>query len=108
MSVPESMKTKAEEALTSDARAAGEDSGSVPRTRMPGRLAREGEPLRFDMEKLLLLGVFLLGLLPFWWAAQPAFVLPNNDYYSFERAAQSLAAFELPQSLKRGPTDMST
>lgn len=46
----------------------------------------------------------LLAGLALWWLALPeAFHLPNNDYYSFERAARSFAAFELPESFKRTP-----
>jgi hypothetical protein len=46
----------------------------------------------------------LLAGLALWWLALPeAFHLPNNDYYSFERAARSFAAFELPADFKRTP-----
>ncbi len=61
----------------------------------PGRQA----PIR---ERWLLLAL-LAGLVAWWWALPDPFYLPNNDYYSFERTARSLAAFELPESFKRLP-----
>jgi hypothetical protein len=39
-----------------------------------------------------------------YWAVQwHPFQLPNNDYYSFEQTARSLARFELPDDFKRLP-----
>jgi hypothetical protein len=38
-----------------------------------------------------------------WSAEYRPFVFPNNDFYSFRRAAWSFEAGELPRSLKRGP-----
>jgi hypothetical protein len=39
-----------------------------------------------------------------YWAVQyHPFLLPNNDYYSFELVAQSFGSFELPRSFKRLP-----
>jgi hypothetical protein len=48
----------------------------------------------------LVLGLALGGL---WIAQYRPFAFPNNDFYSFRRAAWSLEAGELPRSLKRGP-----
>lgn len=46
----------------------------------------------------------LCAMLAGFWAAQyQPFLLPNNDWYSFERAAKSFAAFELPKETKRMP-----
>jgi len=45
----------------------------------------------------------LLALAALWIAQYRPFVFPNNDFYSFRRAAWSLEAGELPRSLKRGP-----
>jgi hypothetical protein len=45
----------------------------------------------------------LLALAALWIAQYQPFVFPNNDFYSFRRAAWSLEAGELPRSLKRGP-----
>jgi hypothetical protein len=45
----------------------------------------------------------LLALALLWAAQYRPFVFPNNDFYSFRRAAWSLGAGELPKSLKRGP-----
>ena len=44
-----------------------------------------------------------LALAALWIVQYRPFVFPNNDFYSFRRAAWSLAAGELPRSLKRGP-----
>jgi hypothetical protein len=48
----------------------------------------------------LVLGLALAAL---WSAQYRPFVFPNNDFYSFRRAAWSFEAGELPRSLKRGP-----
>jgi len=46
----------------------------------------------------------LCAALAAYWAAQyHPFVLPNNDYPSFERTAESLAALELPKDFQRMP-----
>ena len=50
-----------------------------------------------------LLGILCLGTVAYWSVQYHPFVLPNNDYHSFERAAQSLASGELPAKFKRGP-----
>ena len=42
-------------------------------------------------------------VLIYWGLQYHPFVLPNNDYYSFERTARSFSAFELPRSFKRMP-----
>ncbi len=50
------------------------------------------------------LPLVLAGALAALWAVQfHPFTFPNNDFYSFRRTARSLAAGELPRSLKRGP-----
>jgi hypothetical protein len=41
--------------------------------------------------------------LGFWAAQWRPFLLPNNDYYSFERAAKSFASGALPRETKRMP-----
>jgi hypothetical protein len=50
-------------------------------------------------------GIALLALvtLGFFGAQWQPFLLPNNDWYSFERAAKSFAAGELPRETKRMP-----
>lgn len=48
-------------------------------------------------------GGALLALGVLWFQGFEPFAFPNNDYFSFERAAQSLAAGEWPDSFKRGP-----
>jgi hypothetical protein len=50
-----------------------------------------------------LVGLLCLGTLAYWSVQYQPFVLPNNDYYSFERAAESVASGELPAKFKRGP-----
>jgi hypothetical protein len=50
-----------------------------------------------------LLGLLVAALLSAWAFQYHPFLLPNNDYYSFERAARSLAAGELPANFKRMP-----
>ena len=61
------------------------------------------ESARPDRADALLLGLLALGVLVYWAFYYQPFVLPNNDWYSFERAAQSLSDGELPKSLKRMP-----
>jgi len=39
----------------------------------------------------------------YWSVQYHPFVLPNNDYHSFERAAKALGSGELPRSFKRAP-----
>lgn len=53
-------------------------------------------------ERWLLLGL-VVGLCLWWMALPQPFHLPNNDYYSFERTARSLADLSLPASFKRMP-----
>lgn len=48
-------------------------------------------------------GAALLALGVLWLQLFEPFAFPNNDYFSFERAAQSFAAGEWPASFKRGP-----
>jgi len=50
-----------------------------------------------------LVGLLCLGALAYWAVQYQPFVLPNDDYHSFERTAKSLASGELPASFKRGP-----
>jgi hypothetical protein len=45
----------------------------------------------------------LLALAGLWAAQYQPFVFPNNDFYSFRRAALALGEGSLPRSLKRGP-----
>lgn|GEM_PF-2343017 len=67
-------------------------------------VAGGGAPARRRSPGGAALVVALLAGLAALWAAQfHPFVFPNNDFYSFRRAALSLAAGELPRSLKRGP-----
>ncbi len=62
--------------------------------------SREPGPEPFERHLLVLLCAAVLG----YWAFQfQPFVLPNNDYHSFERTARSFAFFELPTSFKRMP-----
>jgi hypothetical protein len=56
-----------------------------------------------DVVELALPVAVTFGLALLWAGQFHPFVFPNNDFYSFERAAESLAAGELPRSLKRGP-----
>lgn len=41
--------------------------------------------------------------LAYWSVQYKPFLLPNNDWYSFERTAQSVGRFELPAEFKRMP-----
>ncbi len=49
------------------------------------------------------LALLCVALLAIWALEYQPFALPNNDWYSFERTAQSFAAGELPASYKRMP-----
>jgi len=51
----------------------------------------------------LLFGLLCLGTVVYWSVQYHPFVLPNNDYYSFERVAKSLGSGELPRSFQRAP-----
>jgi hypothetical protein len=51
----------------------------------------------------LLFGLLCLAAVACWSVQYHPFVLPNNDYYSFERAAQALGSGDLPGSFKRTP-----
>lgn len=51
----------------------------------------------------LLLGLLCLGTVAYWSVQYHPFVLPNNDYYSFERVAKAFGDGELPKSFKRAP-----
>jgi len=64
-----------------------------------GEESRLGQVVRGRALRLVL----LLGLAVLWASQYRPFVFPNNDFYSFRRAAWSLQAGELPRSLKRGP-----
>ncbi len=66
-----------------------------PTDRPPHRTA-----VRWDW---LLFGLLCLGTVAYWSLQYHPFVLPNNDYYSFERVATSLGSGELPRSFKRTP-----
>ncbi len=59
-----------------------------------------GAALRGERFALLFLCALTLAA---WVVQYHPFLLPNNDYYSFERLARSLAAFELPGEYKRLP-----
>jgi hypothetical protein len=50
-----------------------------------------------------LFALLCAGLIGYWALQYQPFVLPNNDFPSFERTAESLAALELPQSYQRMP-----
>lgn len=54
------------------------------------------------VERLLALGL-ALGCVAYWAAQWQPFVLPNNDYYSFERLAREIASGSFPSSFKRMP-----
>ena len=45
----------------------------------------------------------MLGMLAFWSREPQPFYMPNNDYFSFERLAQNLAAWRWPSDFKRMP-----
>jgi hypothetical protein len=60
------------------------------------------DPARGARGRGLLLAL-TLALAALWIAQYQPFDFPNNDFYSFRRAARSLAAGALPASLKRGP-----
>jgi hypothetical protein len=51
----------------------------------------------------LLLGLLCLGTALYWSVQYRPFLVPNNDYYSFERVAKAFGSGELPRSFKRGP-----
>jgi phosphoglycolate phosphatase/putative hydrolase of the HAD superfamily len=51
----------------------------------------------------LLLGLLCLGTALYWSVQYRPFLVPNNDYYSFERVAKAFGSGELPRSVKRGP-----
>ncbi len=63
----------------------------------PRRLAEAGR-----RETRALLALLILTAL-YWGLQYHPFLLPNNDYYSFELTAQSLGSLELPRSFKRLP-----
>jgi hypothetical protein len=69
-----------------------------PTNRPPHRTAVRW--IRWDW---LLFGLLCLGTVAYWSFQYQPFVLPNNDYYSFERVATSLGNGELPRSFKRTP-----
>ncbi|HEX2485803.1 MAG TPA: hypothetical protein VHQ66_10910, partial [Myxococcota bacterium] len=47
--------------------------------------------------------VLVAALLALWAVQYRPFALPNNDFYSYRRAALALGEGALPRSLKRGP-----
>ena len=51
----------------------------------------------------LLLGLLCLGTALYWSVQYHPFLVPNNDYYSFERVAKAFGSGELPRSFKRAP-----
>ncbi len=59
------------------------------------------EPL--PRSEIVVLAILCLGVLLYWAFQYQPFVLPNNDYHSFERAARSFASLEMPASFKRMP-----
>lgn len=65
--------------------------GSPPAPRPPGAGERA------------LLVLLCAGVLGYWVLQYHPFVLPNNDYDSFETTARSLAALELPHNFQRMP-----
>jgi len=79
-------------------------SERVPRAELPLPAdAPEEEPPRAGRDERLLLLVLCAGVLLYWALQFHPFVLPNNDYHSFEAAARSLAALELPKQFQRMP-----
>ncbi|MAE97303.1 MAG: hypothetical protein CL910_21840 [Deltaproteobacteria bacterium] len=63
-------------------------------------------PTRGDGETApgwLWLAALCAAVLAYWAIQYQPFVLPNNDYHSFERVARSFAELELPSSFKRMP-----
>lgn len=60
-------------------------------------------PAHPDAAERVLLLLLILGVLVYWAFQYHPFVLPNNDWYSFERAAGALGSFELPDGFKRMP-----
>lgn len=60
----------------------------------------EPPDMRLERGLLVLLG---LAVLAYWSYQFQPFVVPNNDYASFERTAESFAELELPTSFKRMP-----
>jgi hypothetical protein len=53
--------------------------------------------------ELVLMGLLTIGVIVCWVTQYQPFFLPNNDFASFERTAQSLAGLELPKSYQRMP-----
>jgi hypothetical protein len=67
-------------------------------------VARIGVPHRTrGRSGWLLLGLLCLGTALYWSVQYHPFLVPNNDYYSFERVTKAFASGELPRSFKRGP-----
>jgi hypothetical protein len=74
----------------------GQNLPRAPSARPPAR----GTASRLDW---LLFGILCLATIACWSAQYHPFVVPNNDYYSFERSAQALGSGTLPASFKRAP-----
>jgi hypothetical protein len=69
----------------------------------PSRPAGNAPPSGPGRRERVLLLALLLGVVLYWGLQFHPFVLPNNDYDSFEGVARSLAALELPRSFQRMP-----
>lgn len=70
---------------------------------MLGRTMDDGDTGGVRAADWLPFGLLLL-IVVAWGAAEwHPFLLPNNDYYSFEKTAQSFARLELPKDFKRLP-----
>jgi hypothetical protein len=63
-----------------------------------GSTLRSAGPLEWT-----LFGVLLVTVFAYWAFQYQPFVLPNNDYSSFQDTARSLAALELPKHFQRMP-----
>jgi hypothetical protein len=61
-----------------------------------------GRPAPGRAERALF-ALLCAGVVAYWAAQYEPFVLPNNDYPSFEDTARSLAALELPKQFQRMP-----
>jgi hypothetical protein len=87
-----------EEAPAREGTRAGREGESVLEPRAVAD--RVSSPARIEaLGLVMLVGLVLL----YWFPQYQPFLLPNNDYYSFERVAASFAAGELPSDFKRMP-----
>lgn len=61
------------------------------------------DPHRAAATERGMLALLVVGVAVAWGVQWQPFLLPNNDYYSFQRLAESFAAGEMPSSFKRMP-----